>query len=189
MSNTVMQRFFDTFSSIDLFTLSLDHHQDKTQCAHCLKNNQFISHGIIYKQTSIAERKPVGKRIICSNRYGRSGCGRTVQLYVSNRIPRLHYDASVVFAFISLLLAKVCVTQAYQQATGQFEARHAWRWLSKLMRQLSAYRGTLISRTNAVIEHQSKRLRLLLPTLTQMIAQTNPSLCAFYQVNHQRAFM
>ncbi|MFQ3248044.1 MAG: hypothetical protein ACI9SP_004704 [Arenicella sp.] len=83
-----MQRFFDSFSIINLFTLSLDHHQNKTQCAHCLKNNQFISHGIIYKQTSIAERKPVGKRIICSNRYGRSGCGRTVQLYVSNRIPR-----------------------------------------------------------------------------------------------------
>lgn len=184
-----MQRFFDSFSSINLFTLSLDHHQDKTQCAHCLKNNQFISHGIIYKQSSMTERKPSGKRIICSNRYGRSGCGRTTQLYVSNRIPRLHYDASVVFVFISHLLAKDCVTQAYQQATGQFEARNAWRWLSKLMRQLSAYRGTLIARTHSLIEHHSRRLRLLLPTLTQMISNANPSLCARYQVNHQRSFM
>jgi hypothetical protein len=147
-----MQRFFDIFSSIDLFTLSLDHHQDKIQCDHCLKNNQFISHGIIYKQSSMTERKPSGKRIICSNRYGRSGCGRTTQLYVSNRIPRLHYEASVVFVFISHLLAKVCVTQVYQQATGQFEARNAWRWLTKLMLQLSAYRGTLITRAHSLID-------------------------------------
>ena len=184
-----MQRFFDTFSSIDLFTLSLNHHQDKTQCAHCLKNNQFVSHGIVYKQHSITEREPVGKRIICSNRYGRSGCGRTIQLYVSDRVPRLHYDASVVFVFISLLMAKVCVSQAYQQATGQFETRNAWRWLTKLIRQLSTYRCTLSARTTAIVHHQSRRLQLLLPTLMQMISQTNVRLCASYQLNHQRAFM
>ncbi len=187
-----MPRFFEDFSSIDKFTLSLDYHQDKTQCVHCLKNNQFVSHGIIYKQRSMTECVPVGKRLFCSNRYGRSGCGRTVPLLISSKIPRLHYSAAVVFVFISLLLARVCVTQAYQQATGQLEARNAWRWLTKLMRQLSTYRCTLMSRTHALAtapKCQSRQLCLLLPTLAQMSNSSTDCLCSSYQFNHQRAFL
>ena len=133
----LMQLFFKDFTSLDQFTRSLEIHQSQTQCSHCFKHCQFVSHGIIYKQRSITEREPVGKRLFCSNRNGRSGCGRTVQLSIADCIPQLRYSAKCVSLFISLLLAHVGIGRAYQQATGQSETRNAWRWLSKLMQQPS----------------------------------------------------
>jgi hypothetical protein len=32
-----------------------------------------VSHGFIYNQHASAEKEPVGKRVFCSNRHGRSG--------------------------------------------------------------------------------------------------------------------
>ncbi len=82
-----MQRFFKDYDSINQFSLSLDFHQDKVKCSFCLKNDQLISHGNVYKQRSMSVKEKVGKRIFCSNRYGRSGCGRTFQLYIATEVP------------------------------------------------------------------------------------------------------
>ncbi|MCF6263397.1 MAG: hypothetical protein L3J24_07420, partial [Xanthomonadales bacterium] len=125
-----MQRFFTDFESIDKFTLSLDFHQNKLECSHCLKNDQFISHGIIYKQRSIHQLEKVGKRIFCSNRYGHRGCGRTFQLYVSKQFPSFRYHAAHLLVFISSLLNQLPVKRAYFAATGQSSSRNAWRWLN-----------------------------------------------------------
>ena len=187
-----MQRFFKDFTAIDLFTRSLDYHQDQTRCAHCLKNDQFISHGIIYKQRSITVREPVGKRIFCSNRYGRSGCGRTCQLVICAEIPRFRCGTAVLFVFISLLLDNLTVNESYYRATGQFDSRNAWRWLNKLMQQLGRYRCVLKSRTNIRVtqfKSKARRLQLLLPTLAQMVCQPCDDLCASWQLTHQRAFI
>jgi hypothetical protein len=187
-----MQRFYKDFESLDLFTRSLAIHQSKTQCAHCFKHTQFVSHGIVYKQRSMAEREPVGKRLFCSNRNGRSGCGRTVQLRIAERIPHLRYSATAVSMFIALLLAQVCIGRAYQQATGQFETRHAWRWVTKLLNQLSTYRCALRTRakTNTLpLINRARRLSLILPTLARMNTALSNTLCADYQQRHQHAFM
>jgi len=127
-----MQRFYENFKSIDVFTLSLDVHQDKLECAHCLKNDQFVSHGVVYKQRSIHQSEKVGKRIFCSNRDGRSGCGRTFQLYVASEIPGCRYGAAQLLVFITSLLANLTITESYQQATGQFESTHvsSLSWMS-----------------------------------------------------------
>lgn len=190
-----MRRFFTDFASLDSFTRSLFIHQSQTQCPHCLKHDQFVSHGLIYKQRSIIKREPVGKRLLCSNRYGRSGCGRTVQLHIAECIPRIRYSASVISTFTTLLLARLTISQAYQQATGQFETRNAWRWIAKLMAHLSQYRCLLNTRTKAdrtQIKSRSKSLHLLLPTLTQLKKQCSKAslnLCAAYQQQQQRCFM
>ena len=63
-----MQRFFEDFESIKQFTRSLDYYQYKLECAHCLKNDQFVSHGIVYKQRSLTLSEPVGKRILPTGR-------------------------------------------------------------------------------------------------------------------------
>jgi len=78
--NLLMQRFFADLKTLHIFTLSLDFHQDELTCQHCAKNDQFVSHGFVYKQRSIEIKEPVAKRIFCSNRHQRSGCGRSFQI-------------------------------------------------------------------------------------------------------------
>lgn len=185
-----MQRFYENFGSIDVFTLSLDGHQDKLECAHCLKNDQFVSHGVVYKQRSIDKAEKVGKRIFCSNRYGRNGCGRTFQLYVASEIPFCRYGAAQLLVFIISLLANLTIADSYQQATGQLESTHAWRWLNKLMAKLSDYRHFLKVRAQTPsirVSSRSKPLQHLLPTLVRLFTDRNNG-CVVYQTVQQQPF-
>ena len=188
--NRRMKRFYPDFNAIDAFTLSLDYHQNELECAHCLKHDQFVSHGIIYKQRSSALSEKVGKRIFCSNRHGRTGCGRTFQLYVANQIPSFRYGAAHLFIFILALIAKQPVDDAYFQATGQSESRHAWRWLKKLMLKLSQYRSFLKVRNKHDFNHfrsRSNYLKHLLPTLARIFTVTCNG-CSIYQMKQQHPF-
>lgn len=185
-----MQRFYPDYESIHSLTLSLDYHQDKLQCAHCLKNDQFVSHGNIYKQRSIAFAEKIGKRLFCSNRYGRSGCGRTFQLYIANEVPSFRYGAAQLFVFITALLANLKIGEAYEQATGQTEPRNAWRWLDKLMRKLSDLRSFLRVRNHPSVcsmPKQSGCLQHLLPTIARLFTPFNNG-CFDFQMSQQRAF-
>ena len=82
-----MQKFFKDLNAIEQFTSTLKS-TPSLQCHYCSKYEHFISHGFVYKQHSIARREAVGKRIVCCNRYGHQGCGRTYQFDVSRKLPK-----------------------------------------------------------------------------------------------------
>lgn len=187
-----MQRFFKDFESLDRFTLSLDCYDDTLQCPHCAKREQLVSHGVIYKQRSSRQREAVGKRVLCSNRYGRTGCGRTVQLYVAQVIPSLQYSTPQVFVFLSALLMNLTVKAAYQAATGQSEVRHAWRWLTKLERNLTDFRCFLDVRLapfTIAVKERCRRLQLMLPTFERLFSTLPHCPCSHYQLECQRALI
>jgi hypothetical protein len=187
-----MKIFYDTLEALHQFTFSLDQHE--LLCPSCNARDQFVSHGFCYKQHNFAATKTAGKRILCSRRSGRTGCGRTIQLYVASEVPKLHYGTTQLFAFITALLAKVSISAAYGKAVGHPESRHAWRWLKKLMQQLIVYRHYLHrddQTESAIFATQSRSRRLLLPTLNALFSQTPPALnhITHFQQTHQVGFM
>jgi len=185
-----MKRFYPDFNTIDAFTLSLDYHQDELECVHCSKHDQFVSHGIIYKQRSSSFAEKVGKRLFCSNRYGRTGCGHTFQLYVATEIPHFRYGAAHLFVFISALLANHSISKAYIKATGQTEYRNAWSWLSRFMLKLSDYRSFLKVRCDGGVtipRPKSGNLKHLLPTLNRLFNSNNNG-CFHFQISQQQPF-
>ncbi len=151
-----------------------------------------VSHGVVYKQRSIEHQEPVGKRLLCSNRRGRNGCGRTVQLALSTRIPALHYGTVQLYAFLCAMLIGLSIPKAYLKATGQAQPRQAWRWLNKLTAHLPDYRRHLTSRTSAssdTFSTQARRLRLLLPTFELLFdALCSSDACADFQLKFQQRF-
>lgn len=186
-----MQRFFDSFESIQQFTLSLDFHQDQLECQFCLKPDQFVSHGIVYKQHGIDTKESVGKRILCSNRYGRSGCGRTFQLYVASIIPSLHYGVDQLVVFIFGIFSGLSVEQAYSSATESADIRNAWRWLKRLRLKISEFRCFLSLKSTTHSQQflsRSHSLQVLLPSLSDLFSQTPDCPCTHYQQQHQSAF-
>jgi len=187
-----MQRFFPDFESLDRFTLSLDCLDQTLPCPHCSNRGNLVSHGVIYRQRSMHEREAVGKRVLCSNRYQHTGCGRTVQLSVAGVLPGRRYGAAQLFVFVSALLMHASVVSAYQTATGQTACRHAWRWLKALVSHLTDYRcwlGGAAGSAPSAFAHRCRRLRLLLPTFKQLFAQPSAGSCAAYQLASQSAFM
>jgi len=93
---------------------------------------------------------------------------------------------------ITALLAQYSVKKAYFVATGKQAFRNAWRWLNRLVKQISTFRSFLQSRPKITIHSfQSKvpRFQILLPTLWQLAQLLNSNLCSSYQLQGQMAFI
>ena len=184
-----MQIFFSTLHSLETFTRSLASLPDQEACAFCAQSRHWVSHGYIYKQRSPTKRDVIGKRILCSNRYGKPGCGHTRQLYLASAIPKRRYCLNVLLWFIVFLINGSTTTQAYHQAIGHdyFEPRQASRWLTALYQQLGWFRGLLPKNSRddcSCQSYRSYRLTLLLPTLQQWLA--SPSAPGLVQYHFQR---
>ncbi len=186
-----MQRFFNHFEQIQQCTLSLSS-DSSLKCCHCHQTGQLVSHGVVYRQRSIDSIEKVGKRVYCSTRYGRKGCGRTYQLYVRNVIPGLRYSTEHLWVFLSALLAGLSVVNAWHKATHSASSRQAWRWLNHCFRRLTDYRRVILvpSAVSQVINRfGSRKLTLLLGTVKQLLEGFSGDRCQSYQRQYQCAFI
>jgi hypothetical protein len=185
-----MQIYYSSLQSIEQQTMELDH----APCRHCKQTQQLVSHGFIRKKRVGAEPEAVGKRVFCSNRHHRTGCGRTMQLYVDTTVRYLHHASCCVLTFMSSLTEGMSIQNAYRHATGTTTPRHAYRWLNRLGEQLSTYRSLShqppLQDTVAIATvKRPSRLRSLMSTFTALRQQFKPSLCAAYQSQLQRSFL
>jgi hypothetical protein len=183
-----MQIYFPSLEAMEKLCRALFHEQ----CRHCQRYHQLISHGFVFKKQSGAEsEQPVGKRVFCSDRNGRTGCGRTMQLYLDSTIRYLHYAGCCVVAFVLALGRGTTVQQAYEQATRTAEPRNAYRWLNRLASQLSEYRRWLHQPAFAPAEtaRVNPRRSLLASTFSALLAQFGQPLCAGYQRQLQRSLL
>jgi len=166
-----MQRFFASLRDMDYFSRSLDC-LSKHPCSHCQRNDQWVSHGYVYKQSG----EKVGKRILCGKRYGKRGCGHTRQLYLQHIIPQRRYTLSQLLAFVCALIRGLTVERAYVEAVGHTHSSHrqSWRWLSALWARMSCFRNEVpgSSRSDwSSLRCRSRRLSILLSTLKHWLIQ------------------
>ncbi len=186
-----MKRYFDDLDTLHRFTLALDSQPHPIRCRHCAKQGQFVSHGFVYKKHHQGERRTVGKRLFCSNRHGRSGCGRTVRLYLDTQIARLQYTVVHLTVFLLALLAGHSTQHAYQLATQTTDPRNAWRWLNKLNRKLIDFRAMIHNHRPAAWRSPSASPQhgVLLATLQHLFSRFGKSACRHYQQQTQTAFV
>ena len=194
ISGAAMHIYYPSLSAIEQQTRQLD----QVPCHHCRQTNQLVSHGFVYKKQTGTEPQAVGKRVFCSNRQHYTGCGRTMRLYLDATVRWLRYAGAQVVAFIWVLIAGSTVQQAYWQATGTADPRHANRWLHRLGAQLSGYRSLShrpplqdadIAAAVSVAANRPVRYGVLASTCTQLLQRFGPPLCANYQQQTQRSFL
>ena len=191
-----MKTYYSNLDAIHQQTLQLQ----LEQCKHCQQTQQLVSHGFIRKKRLGGDPHPVGKRVFCSNRYSRTGCGRTMQLYLDSTLRYLHHAGSAVVAFVLSLLAGISIGLAYMQATGKDTPRHAYRWLQRLHAQMGTYRSLLHQPlaqqqpTNVAIHNQPHhpqclRRHLLASAFATLLMRFGQPLCQGYQSQLQRPFL
>jgi hypothetical protein len=73
-----------------------------TPCPHCTVVGMLIRHGCLYGfDDSSPQRKTLrARRIFCSNRQARRGCGRTFSIWLANKIRRLSLTTSALGRFL-----------------------------------------------------------------------------------------
>jgi len=186
--------FFESIDSLNQFTRSL--RAATLPPCNCGADNHWTSHGFTYKQLSATHRCVVGKRIICANRCGRTGCGATRQLYLSSTLPRIHYRADVLTLFIVALINGTPIHSAYQQATQANSHRHAYRWLHQMKCRLVNYRPQLASMNTAnstrITTRSTRSLLLtepLMTTLQHFQSHWANKLVQQYQLTTQAIFL
>jgi len=149
-----------------------------------------VSHGFVYKKQHQGERRAVGKRLFCSNRHGRSGCGRTLRLYLATELAFLHYTTVHLTAFLLALLSGRTIQHAYRTATQTDEPRNAYRWLHKLQRKLVEYRALLKaprSQSACRFTLNNKQRHIVLSSLRRLFSTLG--YCAQIQHRTQTAFV
>jgi hypothetical protein len=184
-----MQIYYPSLQAIHQQTLQLE----LEPCKHCQQTHQLVSHGFIRKKRSGGgDPQAVGKRVFCSNRHQRTGCGRTMQLYLDGTLRYVHHAGSAVVAFVLALLTGVSIGLAYMQVTGAHSPRHAYRWLHRLDRQISTYRSLfhqpLLVQPMIIEPPGCPRRSLLASTFAHLIARFGQPLCQAYQSQLQRPF-
>lgn len=186
-----MPLFFDSMESLHQFTLQLNLYRSILKCPRCSRDEFLVSHGYTHKIRHDKQHRS-GKRIFCSNRYGRSGCGSTFSLALSDNVPSYQYRAIHLTVFLTCLIGGTAIAKAYKVATNSDEPRHAYRWLDKLKRKLPGFR-LLVKRINEPQPKQpnrkSQKLNILLPTIQRIIDITGPNFCSHYQTQQQIPFL
>ena len=74
----------------------------QTPCPHCQIVGALIRHGFLYGfDESNPQRKTLrARRIFCSNRQARPGCGRTFSVWLADKIRRLGLTAAGLWRFL-----------------------------------------------------------------------------------------
>lgn len=187
-----MPKFYDDLDSLQQVTLNLDFYLDVFACLFCLKSDQFVSHGFIFHRTNGKNIAITGKRILCCNRRGRSGCGRTLTLYLKEKQPRYVYSSAHINVFFLMLLAGQTIPKAYQIATGAYEPRNAYRWMDSAKLKLIEYRALLKQKTLKTLSSfntQSLKAKMLLSTLKVLFSKLDGVACATFQKMTHQAFL
>jgi hypothetical protein len=117
-----------------------------TPCPHCRTVGTLIRHGILTGFDDSSPRRTVrARRIFCSNRHRRCGCGRTVSVWFADKIRRLSLTTRTVWTFLKRAVAGSIAT-AIRDTDSPRSDRTFRRIWSRFQRNQSAIRTALLSR-------------------------------------------
>jgi hypothetical protein len=87
----------------------------QTSCPHCKAVGTLIRHGCLYGFDESSPRREIlrARRIFCSNRNARPGCGRTFSIWLADKIRRLSLTAGALWRFIQLAVAGTVITAGH----------------------------------------------------------------------------
>jgi hypothetical protein len=62
----------------------------QTPCPHCKRVGMLIRHGVLYGFDDSSPRRTTvrARRVFCSNRRARLGCGRTISIWLADKVTR-----------------------------------------------------------------------------------------------------
>lgn len=155
-------------------------------CPHCKKIGNLILHGMIKGYTdSINNAKTIkGRRIFCSNRNRRSGCGRTWSIIKQTFIPNFTVG---IKSLASIISNKSTIIVRWKRSNTSYSLSTFYRIRSRFYRNIPMFRTLQISKfkppivNDSIINHTIKHIKLLNSSLTRALA--------IFQSTHQMAIL
>jgi hypothetical protein len=118
-----------------------------TPCPHCKVVGTLVLHGFLYgfDDTSPQRKSRRARRIFCSNRNVRPGCGRTFSIWLADKIRRLSLTAQTLWTFLLRAVAG-SIAAACRAGNGHLCNRTWQRIWKRFHLAQSSIRTTLFAR-------------------------------------------
>lgn len=114
-------------------------------CPHCGRKGCLILHGYLYGYSeSDSFRVKRGRRIFCSGRKNKKGCGRTFSMHLSGFIPDRILRAGRLWDFLSRIRENIPVSKAFKDANIPMSSSSAYRIFKDFTENQPAIRTLLI---------------------------------------------
>lgn len=105
--------FYKTQTQLEAFYARLK----LTRCPHCKLSGFLILHSYLYGYCEQGNsRIQRGRRIYCSNRHNKNGCGRTFRVLPASVVPRRRISAQCLWWFLDNVKNGFCLAQAFRIA-------------------------------------------------------------------------
>jgi hypothetical protein len=118
-----------------------------TSCPHCNTVGTLIRHGVLtgFNDSTPPRRTIRARRVFCSNRHRRRGCGRTFSVRLAHTIRRLSLSTRTLWGFLRRAVAGTLAAAARDTGTPRSDRtlQRVWR---RFDRGQSAIRTALLSR-------------------------------------------
>ena len=100
-------------------------------CVHCRRVDTVVGHGHLQTDPCFKSR---GVRLLCSDRYSNSGCGRTFSVHWDDVIPGASLAAAELLSLISALAAAPTRHAAWAASPLAISLTGAYRWFGRWAR-------------------------------------------------------
>ena len=119
----------------------------QTPCPHCKAVGTLNRHGGLFgfDDSSPQQKTLRARRVFCSNRRRRPGCGRTVSIWIAGKIRRSSLTTSTLWAFLRRAVAG-SLAAAVRATPGRRSGRCWQRLWTRFDRAQSRIRTALLSR-------------------------------------------
>jgi hypothetical protein len=118
-----------------------------TPCPHCNRVDSLILHGFLYGFDDSSPQRMTrrARRIFCSNRNRRTGCGRTFTVWPAHRIRRRSLTAHTLWSFLQRAVTDT-LADAIRTASSHLSHRTWQRIWSRFLVAQSTIRTALTAR-------------------------------------------
>lgn len=139
-SESQVPRFVEQRAELDLVLGKLP----LLACAHCGRCGNLIGHGFLRGYVEHGSERVVrGRRILCSDRGRKRGCGRTVSTLLTHFVERCVVTAVSLWALFSGLAEGLSVERAADKALFPLAPRSAYRTANALKKRTLSWRSWL----------------------------------------------
>lgn len=115
------------------------------RCPHCGRHGTLNAHGWLFGYAEVGSTRVVrGRRLYCSNRFRRPGCGRTFSVLLSHMLAGFTVTTKTLARFVRAVVAGACRKVAWEHSAGAgLVLRSGYRLYQRLHRAQSALRTNL----------------------------------------------
>lgn len=131
------------------------------RCVHCRRTGTLNRHDHVQSNDlDCADKQTVrGRRVWCSNRGRRGGCGRTMLIVFARLLPRHSINATMLGQLLKRLCAGGSIKSAWERCRLPVDLQSVYHLLQRFREQLAGVRGALLSRSTPPDSAQSDPLR------------------------------